>query len=193
MGEEWAEYLRRMERVSARLGVPSIEYEDGLVLYSTLFPLIAGASGAVVVDAGAGAGYSTAWLLWAMASGCRERCRLVGVEIDPFLASEAEKLLGEAPPHPSVEVEVVAGDALDYLWRAEPGSLWYVFVDIGKDDYVEALEVLEKALKPRGIAVFHNAFFPRPPREFFEKASREPWISSIVATRLGVLVAVKKG
>jgi len=63
------------------------------------------------------------------------------------------------------------------------------FVDIDKGAYAKALRLLAYKLKPRGLVLFHNAFVPRPPTGFFEEASKRSWLSIIVPTSMGMLVA----
>ncbi len=62
------------------------------------------------------------------------------------------------------------------------------FVDIEKSSYPQALRLLRKKLRRGGIAIFHNAISPRPPKEFFEIADRE-FISIIIPSSAGILLA----
>jgi predicted O-methyltransferase YrrM len=69
-----------------------------------------------------------------------------------------------------IEIEVIYGDALEYLRGIEDGSLDLAFIDIEKGSYPQALRLLRKKLRKEGIAIFHNAISPKPPKEFFEIA-----------------------
>ena len=181
-----AEIIGRYEslfrRESERLWVPSIDWEDGLVLQSLAFA----AGEGLVVDLGAGAGYSTLWLLAGMADSCRKRCRLFAVERRRDRAETARRLLSSIPVE-NVEVEVLVGDALEAVKELREISL--AFVDIDKARYPEALSLLEERLIEGGLAVFHNAYTPPPPPGFLEKASQPPWLSTIIPTDQGLLVA----
>jgi predicted O-methyltransferase YrrM len=87
-----------------------------------------------------------------------------------------------------IEIEVIYGDALEYLRGIEDGSLDLAFIDIEKGSYPQVLRLLRKKLRKEGIAIFHNAISPKPPKEFFEIADRE-FISTIVPSWAGILLA----
>ena len=188
------ELVERVERESAELGIPSISREDGFVLQG--LALVAGRLGGVVVDAGAGIGYSTLWVIGGLASRCRgggggAGCRVVAVEADPVLAGRAREVLGEASRATGVGVEVVAGDALEYLAGLPDESVAMAFIDIYKHQYPDAARLLAAKAMRGGIVVFHNALYPRPPGEFYQLMARRPWVSVVVPTGAGLLVAVK--
>ncbi|MCC6062321.1 MAG: hypothetical protein LM581_05085 [Desulfurococcales archaeon] len=52
-----------VENLSRKLGIASIEYDDGLVL-SSLSYVTALSGGKIFIDAGSGVGYSTLWILY---------------------------------------------------------------------------------------------------------------------------------
>ena len=186
--EDLVEYAERLRTESLSRGIPSIDPEDALVLYSLLYSVLRGRSGAVVVDAGAGIGYSSIWLAAAMEAACTGKCRLVAIE---YLESNARRLRANlsALSLARVEVEAVQGEALQVLASFPRGSLAAAFVDIEKYQYPRALRLLEDRLEPEGLAAFHNAYFPQPPTEFFEEVERGPWTATIVPTPAGLLVA----
>ena len=192
--ENLYQYIRRVAEMSTRLGIPSIEEEDGIVLQSISHAYaLRGADDLFLLDLGAGIGYSTLWLLMGAKPVCeeiRKRCRIVAVERDPILAHYARKVLSETPMNSSrVIINVVDGDAITYLERVENCSVDIAFVDIDKGAYAKALRLLAYKLKPGGLALFHNAFVPRPPTSFFEEVSKRHWLSIIVPTSMGILVA----
>ena len=125
-----------------------------------------------------------------MEASCAGPCRLVAVEWDRSKAEIAREVLSGAGWR-RVEVEVVSGDALEYLRGLPAGSITLAFVDVEKEGYPEALRILEEKLEPGGVAAFHNAFFPAPPREFFEAAARPPWRGGVVPTPAGLYILVK--
>ena len=186
--------IKRVAEMSTRLGIPSIEEEDGIVIQSISYTYaLRGADDFLFLDLGAGIGYSTLWLLMGAGPVCeemRKRCRVVAVERDPVLAHYARKLLGKTPMDPShVSIDVVEDDATTYLESVEDCSVDIAFVDIDKSAYAKTLRLLAYKLKPGGLALFHNAFVPKPPTSFFEEASKRPWLSIIVPTSMGILVA----
>ena len=61
-----------------------------------------------------------------------------------------------------IEIEVIYGDALEYLRGIEDGSLDLAFIDIEKGSYPQALRLLRKKLRKEGIAIFHNTISPKP-------------------------------
>jgi len=173
--------LEALREESYRLGIPAIDERDGYALAALAF---SAPRGGVVLDLGAGVGYSTAWLaLGAGAWGAR----IVAVEYEPSRAGRLRghaRLIMEAT---GARVEVVEGEALDVLRGLQDGSVSMAFVDIEKHWYPEALRLLREKLVPGGLAAFHNAYFPRPPREFFEEAARLEHV--VLPTPVGLLVA----
>ncbi len=192
--ENFYQYIKRVAEMSTRLGIPSITEEDGVVIQSISYTYaLGGTDDLLFVDLGAGIGYSTLWLLMGAKPVCEEmhkRCRIVAVERDPVLAHYARKVLSEAPMNTNhVSIDVVEDDAITYLESVEDCTVDIVFVDIDKGAYSKALRLLGYKLRPGGLALFHNAFVPRPPTSFFKEASKRPWLSIIVPTSMGILVA----
>jgi predicted O-methyltransferase YrrM len=192
---ELLEYIRKVYGLSQRMGIPSIEEEDGVAIASAAFAYASSGRRLeiVAVDAGAGIGYSTLWLILGLKPFCSEAsCKVIAVELNRTYASIAEDVLAKAP-RGGVEIEVVRGDAVKYVSELPGEYVDIIFVDIYKDQYVDIIDVLSTKLKKGGIAMFHNAYIPRPPTAFFERASSEPWVSTIVPTSLGILIASRKG
>ncbi len=179
------EVLEEIRRESLSRGIPAIDPEDGMVLQALAFH-IASSGGDTVIDAGAGVGYSTAWLAAGLEAGCRSRCRLIAIEYDPGKASRIKGNLDKLGLG-RVEVLVRVGEALEVL--KDLGSVDMAFIDIEKYQYPDALEVLKRILKKGGLAAFHNAYFPPPPPEFFDAVSRPPWRYTVIPTPAGLLVA----
>ena len=182
------EYLEDLRRASLGMGIPAIDPEDGMILEATAFQA-SSAGASLAVDAGAGIGYSTAWIALGLEAGCRGECRLIAIEYDPGKARRIRESL-EPLGLEKVRVEVVEGDALEYLARLPPGSLGYAFVDVEKSQYPAVLDLLSALQPGGGVALFHNAYFPPPPRAFYEKASAPPWRSLVIPTPAGMLIAI---
>ncbi len=180
-------YLEGVRRRSLELGIPAIDPEDGIVLQSMAF-YTASLGLRLAVDAGAGIGYSTAWIALGMEAACKGDCTIIAIEYDEVKASMISKVLAPLGLE-RVKVEVVAGEALDILRGTQNGSIGLVFIDVEKNQYPEALDTLSDKLHPRGVALFHNAYFPPPPRSFFKKVNEPPWRSTIAPTPAGLLIA----
>jgi len=180
--ESIRELLAELERLSQEYFIPAIDSEDGAALAALA---AVAPRGGLVLDLGAGVGYSTAWL--AVGAGAW-RGRVVAVEADPArfkVLKEAATRISEAT---GARVEAVNGDALEYLRSLPQRSVSMAFIDIEKHQYREAFQLIAGGLGvPGAILAFHNAYYPRPPDDFFEYASR--FEHSIVPTPAGLLVA----
>ena len=181
----------RLWRDSLDLGIMAIDFADGYVLQAVAH-IVASRGGSLFIDAGAGIGFSTYWIIRGVSSGCMGSCRIVALEYQPDrlerLASNVSVMGGEA----GIRVDAVKADALEYVAGLGEGSIDYIFVDVEKDSYPDMLKLLETRLARRGVALFHNAFHPRPPEEFFEALKLDPWLATIVPTSAGIVVATKK-
>ncbi len=190
--EPLARFIEQVGLESKRLGIPSIDREDGLVLYTA--GLLAGSRlpGLAAADLGAGIGYSTGWIAAGLEDGCRETCRLYAVEADCGLAERGRRLFARAPLR-RVRVEWVCGEAAEFLERLPAGGLSLAFVDVAKHEYPRILELLREKLAVGGVALFHNAYFPRPPERFYEMMRRPPWRGGVAPTPAGLAVLVREG
>jgi predicted O-methyltransferase YrrM len=182
-------------RESVSYGIPAVSFTDGLIIMSLAF-IASKSRNTLALDAGAGIGYSTLWIIAGVSERCLENCKVVALEIknDRFekLGKNLKWVL-ESLGVKNVEVDVVKGDAVKYLENLEEESVDYAFIDIEKDRYPEVLDALRKPLRTGGITAFHNAIHPKPPpRELFEKAENKPWKSTIIPTEAGILIAVKE-
>ncbi|MEM4971776.1 MAG: class I SAM-dependent methyltransferase [Sulfolobales archaeon] len=190
--DRFIEVAGQLYKRSIELGIPAISPEDGLVLSSIAFIYCASNSYIKAIDAGAGIGYSTIYLAYGMGIGCRGELTAVENRWDRFEELRANLPLLKEIAGDKIEVKVRYGDALEFLRNLENKALDIAFVDIEKSFYPEALRILRDKLKMGGIAIFHNAIAPRPPREFFEIAERE-YISTIIPSEAGILLAYKAG
>ena len=186
LGEKFSKKLREVRRESMLLGVQPIDLEDGMILASTAF-LVASRGEVLAIDLGAGAGYSSLWIAAGLEAGCCNSCRLVLVEKKRERIEKARRILGSFSWR--IGIEYHRADAIKYLESLPDSSIDMIFVDIDKKLYPDTLELLERKLVERGVAIFHNAYTPRPPRTFYEKLESTTWKSSIVPTPQGLLVA----
>ncbi len=77
--ERFIEISKQLYERSLSLGIPAISYDDGLVLASLAFIYCAANSHVRAVDAGAGIGYSTLFLVYGMVGdvvGSSQRLRI---------------------------------------------------------------------------------------------------------------------
>jgi hypothetical protein len=112
------------------------------------------------VDTGAGIGYSTIFLAYGMGQ------RWGGLTAIENREERFNELMSNLPLQreiagDGIEIEVIYGDALEYLRGIEDGSLDLAFIDIEKGSYPQALRLLRKKLRKGGIAIFHNAISPK--------------------------------
>ena len=185
-------FIERVGIESRRLGIPSIDGEDGLVLYTASLLTGSRLPSLVAADLGAGIGYSTAWIAAGLEDGCSGSCRLYAVEVDRGLCERGRELFAGAPLE-RVRVEWVCGDAVTFLDSLPAGSLGLAFVDVAKREYPRILETLGEKLAVGGAALFHNAYFPRPPERFYEMMRRPPWRGGVAPTPAGLAVLVREG
>ncbi len=188
-------FLRETKPIRARslsLGVRSIGEEDALLIYTAAYTYASSRhSGLMALDAGAGIGYSTLWLAKALEDAGCSGCRVVGIEHSPARCREASRIASTAR-FEGVELEFVEGDALSYVKGLDRETVDIAFVDVEKPLYPDMLRLLESRLKPGGIALFHNAYFPPPPRGFASLASQKPWRSTMIPTATGgLLLAIR--
>ncbi len=183
---------QKLHRESLDYGIPAVDVSDGLVM-QVLAYMTALRGGKVAVDAGAGIGYSTLWIASGMEYGCvNGDCKVIAIEYSRERASRIISNLSRLGLS-NVELEVIEGDAISYIKNMNDNSLDYAFIDVEKEDYPLVIDILSSKLKRGGIALFHNAFFPKPPKAFFDKAYRKPWRVMISPTPAGLLVAIKEG
>ena len=187
MSDKFLEYLERVYRESIEYGIPSIDVEEGYILYGLAYGYVLGKREHVlVVDAGAGIGYSTLWLaLGLYDAGCRE-CIVEAVEKNSYLVKKLEEnLVGSGLNN--IEFRVYNSDAVEFVEEKPSSSINILFVDIEKHRYPEIL--LKSLDKVDGMIVFHNALFPPPPRRLYELLDKHGISYRVLPTENGLLIA----
>ncbi|MCC6058178.1 MAG: hypothetical protein LM568_04600 [Desulfurococcaceae archaeon] len=190
------EIVEILEEESRRFWIPHIDREDGYVLASLSY-YIAILGGKVFIDAGAGIGYSTSWIMYGLSkASANGKIYLYAIERDSaryrYLWENVEKLksilLGKES---AVEVNVLNRDAVDFLGE-EDLEIDMVFVDIEKKRYIDILRILPTKLSRIGIAVFHNALVPGLDKEFVEfLENQDKLVHHVIPTSLGLLIVKK--
>jgi predicted O-methyltransferase YrrM len=190
------EIVEILEEESRRFWIPHIDREDGYVLASLSY-YIAILGGKVFIDAGAGIGYSTSWIMYGLSkASANGKIYLYAIERDParyrYLGENMEKLKNILLSKESaVEVNVLNRDAVDFLGE-EDLEIDMVFVDIEKKRYVDILRILPTKLSRVGIAVFHNALVPGLDKEFVELLeNQDKLVHHVIPTPLGLLIVKK--
>jgi caffeoyl-CoA O-methyltransferase len=189
--------LKAMEAYGKEAGFPIIGPACGHLSY-----LIARMIGArQVFEMGSGYGYSTAWFARAVVENGGGK--VIHTVWDEKLSTEARRHLAALGFDDVVDYRV--GEAIDEL-RRTPGPFDLFFLDIDKDGYPEALDVIEEKIRPGGVLLVDNLLLggsilnssDRSPRvEAVRTLTRrtrqgDRWIGSIVPLRDGLLVAYRR-
>ena len=141
--------LKKLEAQAEAEDIPIVGPVVGELLY-----ILARISRAQrLLELGTATGYSALFL----AEACREvGGRLVTLETDQPLARRATENLAEAGLDDVVQV--IRADALDWLSQTAE-NFDFIFMDIEKEDYRQALPYCRKGLVPGGLLVADNIGF----------------------------------
>ncbi len=191
--KSYMEMLEHVRERSVRMGIPAIDYEDGLILYSLASTLPRVSRCPTVFEAGSGIGYSTLWIAFALSevSGCG---RIIATEYSSDRFSVLREVIGEF--NLDRFVETIQGDSVEVVGSMDPESIDMVFLDIEKSRYIEFFEAAEKRIRPGGVLAAHNIYAPDPiaGRGFVEHVAsryRDRWRISVAPTGAGMAIAVK--
>ncbi len=184
---EFRELELKLRLNSDSAGISRIDFEDGLVIYSSLFTFALGSSDLRVYDLGSAMGYSTLWLAKALDEACSGPCDLTAVEIRPERVEAARAVFRDIS-FDKVRPTFIQGDAIKVLEGLDAEGADAVFVDVEVSFYPVVVELLSRKLKPGGLAMFHNAIRPPPPAETFQLLVKAGWRYAIVPTLEGVLL-----
>jgi caffeoyl-CoA O-methyltransferase len=142
--EQLDELARETER---SLGSPNML--SGPVVGRLLEFLVFTLEARSVLEIGTFSGYSAL----AMAEGLPSDGRIVTLEIDEAHAELARRAIAESPH--AKKIEIVLGPALESIERL-PGPFDFVFIDAGKDQYLDYYEAVLPKLAPRGLIAADN-------------------------------------
>jgi caffeoyl-CoA O-methyltransferase len=189
--------LLEMETYAREEGFPIVGRNVGVTL-----EVLARAAGAQrIMELGSGFGYSAYW--HARAVGSRGEVHLT--DGDPENEARAAEYLGRAGLADRVRFHV--GDAVEELRKLE-GDFDVLFSDIDKDGYPDAWRAASDRIRPGGLYVCDNVLWygrvavedPEDARPHYTEAvlehnrlvaEDERYVSTIVPTRDGVLVAIR--
>lgn len=179
--------IEYVERLSDEMYIPRIGRDDGLVIYTLVYMLSSSRGERLVaVDAGAGIGYSTLWIVASLEDTCTGG-RVYAVEKSPERYRVLERNMSAVETE-CTEIVPVNRDAVEFLVR-EPGlAPDFVFIDIDKSLYDTILEVAIEKMRRGGVIAFHNAYMVRDFVERVSRRFREKTRVSVIPTDEGVLV-----
>ena len=189
--------LARMEAEGRRTGFPIIGPTCGHFCY-----LVARLIGArQVFELGSGYGYSTVWFARAVLENGGGR--VVHTVLEDDLSRRARTHM-EALGLLSV-VDFRVGEAVQAL-RQETGPFDLVFIDIDKESYPAALDVIETKIRPGGAMIADNALLSGAILDNRDRTARvmavrqftrrvvhgESWTGSVVPVRDGLVLGYKR-
>jgi len=189
--------LARMEQYGLRSGFPIIGPASGHFCY-----LVARLIGARhVFEMGSGYGYSTAWFARAVVENGGGR--VFHVVWDEDLSRRARTHL-DALGYAGV-IAYRVDEAIHALRQTE-GPFDLIFLDIDKEGYPEALDVIESRLRPGGVLLADNLLWSGAVLDGRDRSAKtqgirtltrrvmggDQWIGSIVPLRDGLLVAYRR-
>jgi predicted O-methyltransferase YrrM len=131
-------------------GMPAIQVDDNAGRVLQLLVMLR--QPRHVVEIGTLFGYSTIHLARGLPAGGR----VTSIEIDPDAADLARRNLDRAGV--GDRVEIVVGDAVEYLPTLPPESVGMVFIDGDKKSYPRYLAASFPLLEPGGLLVADDAF-----------------------------------
>jgi predicted O-methyltransferase YrrM len=191
--------LLEMETHAEERGFPIVGRNVGV----TLEVLARSVSARRIMELGSGFGYSAYW--HARAAGSDGEVHLT--DGDPENANKAADYLERAGLADGVEFHV--GDAVTELGKLD-GEFDVIFSDIDKDGYPDAWRAASERVRPGGLYVCDNVLWygrvavedPDDARPQYTEAvlehnrliaEDERYVSTIVPTRDGVMVAIRVG
>lgn len=183
------EYSRKIREKSLSLGIPSIDENEGLILYTLTYTYaVMKREHMVVADAGAGIGYSTLWLAKALDDAGCSICVVDAIEKNEFFANQIEDNV-RGSGLKGIPLNIVARDAVEYVMNAPAESIDILFIDIEKGRYPKMLSESIHKVKNGGFIIMHNALFPPPPRKIFDILRENKISYTIIPTPNGLLIA----
>ncbi|MEM0027475.1 MAG: class I SAM-dependent methyltransferase [Ignisphaera sp.] len=150
------DFIEYFEDISDRMFVPRIDREDGLVLYTIISTMVNRYGKFIAVDAGAGVGYSTLWIVAPLEDLC-VRGTVFAVEWNRERYEVLKKNFSKITTR-CVDVEVVNQNAVDFIETFGDGDINFAFVDIDKNLYRAFLVRALSKIAGGGVIAFHNAY-----------------------------------
>lgn len=175
------------------LGIPMIPLEDALAMYTSIYMFSLHEDAPVILDAGAGVGYSTLWMAKALIdAGHMPRGYALEHREERFQI--LRDTLARLNQYTGARVEAINRDALHYMEEATMTDANIIFVDIEKTKYIPFLEEAVRKTKRPTLIFVHNMLYP------FEEIGEEVdkfmkklgWRGTIIPTEMGLGVYYKE-
>ena len=190
------EKLLRTSLLEQRM--PTIQVDDATGKMLQLLTMIMRPSR--VIEIGTLFGYSTIYI----ARGLNNSGKITTLELCPDYAAAAQRnvdLVGLQE-----QVDIVVGDAKEYLRGVPPGSIDMIFIDGGKADYPEYLKLAYPLLRSGGILIADDAHgegdyssessqnsASQGIMKYLVEVSKDPSLfSTMIPTKHGLLVSRKE-
>ncbi len=183
MNNKFTEAIEIAEELSDKLFIPRISRDDGVVLYTIISLLTDSSSRITALDAGAGVGYSTLWIISSLEDQCVNSV-VYAVERDRLRYEYLKKILGSLNTS-CVKIMAINEDATEFIRRYERQDLNFIFVDIDKGQYEYFFEEARKRIIRGGVIAFHNAYVVH---RFVSKLIDSGYKVVIVPTGEGILL-----
>ncbi len=191
--EKIVEAMKRYYEKCNYMGIPTIRWNEGLLLYAITYTYLTtnDVMKGYIVDAGAGAGFSTLWFVYAVRDAGTDH---VVVAIDYYkrnLDMFREMLEGLDI---DVRTETITGDACKVL-EDYPEEIDILFIDVEKHRYIECVEAAVDRIKENGIVLAHNMLFPYTPaieRYIKYLSERLGWKTIVIPTEMGIGLSIKR-
>jgi len=144
------EVLDQILRRSLAAQMPTIQIDDNAGRLLQLLTMVHAPR--LVIEIGTLFGYSTIYI----ARGLPPGGRIITLEVDPIAAGLARQNVDAAGVGDLVDI--VVGDAADYLTTAEPESVGMLFIDADKKSYPTYLKLAFPLLEAGGLMIADDAF-----------------------------------
>ncbi|MGB9759628.1 MAG: O-methyltransferase [Thermoproteota archaeon] len=183
----WDEVIRKTYERSRRLGVPNIDYEDGYVIFSIAYVTAISFKKLYAIDAGAGVGFSTIWMIKALKDSGVDG-KIYAIEEEPQRFDNLRELV-ESYNFQDIVIPI-KGDALKNVKKIE--DINFVFIDIDKHLYLDFFNLVKDRVHVGGVVLAHNVNHRWGTiREFLEEASKDNWKTTIVPTSEGISISLR--
>lgn len=156
----WRNLVEKLDAESNKMLIPSIRWDDALALYTLTLLYALKHENVTVLDAGAGIGYSTIWLVGGLEEACRSKYRVYAIEYRRERYEKLREYMSILDTRCTI-VEPVYGDAVEYMEKLPRNSIDIAFIDIDKSSYPDAFRVLHDKVRPGGIIAYHNLYLAR--------------------------------